>query len=195
MLIAKKIGDPLFREFDNLFMSEKSLDDVKSQFYELYLEFNKKIINTIQNRSKPLKKWLNYIKEIVYRETKPSLKFTFGKEVNSKLTVCTSPDLDHAISEVMRNALQHGKSKAEICFINNGVVISNDGNFDSVKWRNSPKSQTMYIVIKDHKLKFDIKSIDGKVCAMISWNNERDIMPVNVMKIRKGGSYAKDISC
>lgn len=195
MLIAKKIGDPLFRKFDNLFMTDKSLYEVKSQFYDYCLEFNEKIINTIQKRSKPLKGWLSDIKEIVYRETKSSLKLTFGKEINSKLTVCTSPDLDHSISEIMRNALQHGKSRSEICFIKNGVVINNDGNFDSVKWRNSPKKQTIDIVMEDHQLNFDIKSIDGKVCATISWNNKiGDIMPVNVMKIRKGGYYAKNIN-
>lgn len=190
MLIANKIGDPLFREFDNLFTDGKSLDEVKPEFYKLYLEFNEKIINTIQERSKPLKEWLKGIAEIVYKEIKSSIKFTYGKEFNRKLTVCTSPDLDHTISEVMRNALQHCRNKAEISFTNNGIVISNDGDFDSAKWLKSPKSQTTNIVIENHQLKFDIKSIDGKVCATISWNNKfSDLMPVNVMKILKGGCY------
>ncbi len=46
IFIAHKIGDPLFKEFDLLFVDNKPDEEIKTQFYMLYKQFNAKVIKS-----------------------------------------------------------------------------------------------------------------------------------------------------
>ncbi len=84
-------------------------------------------------------------------------------------------------------------NKVEICITRQKIIISNDGTFDSVKWRNSPKSHAIQITLEKYQLQFnnlDFNSDSQQIHAIISWDKEpRQSIPVNVKEIVEGGKY------
>jgi len=194
--IINKVVDPQIKEFDNLFNSSPEnvdLEDVKRRFMELYLNLNLKIWDSIESRNKTLSEWLNQLVDIIEGEKNSKIQFQFHycKPDFQNLKICIGPELEQAVKEVLRNALQHGKSKATIKVTDRAIILWNDGTFDDARWKKSTKSQYIQRVCEEYSLQFEIGSENNGIRAIISWSSLTNSSPsINAKTIIKGGNYA-----
>jgi len=193
IFIVSKIGDPLFKEFDAVFKDGRKPKDVKDHFKKLYDQLNTKIFNVVKSRSQPLKEWLGTIAKKVQKEETPRLIRIIEEDCNARLlTICTGPELDLVMKELLQNSIQHGDGDVIIRITEQGIIIKNKGEFNSTKWRKSPRSQHTKIICEDYHLRFQISSdIDKKeVNTLIFWDLQpRYFLPVNAKTIVEGGNY------
>lgn len=206
--LANKVADALFDDFDALFRDEAiPLTDLKTRFKELYLQLNGKICSSLRERSQTLEGWLNALADGV--ENDPTAKYPFEFHYENAtvyhLTLCTGPELSRVVKEILRNALQHGTSKASITVTEQQLLIKNDGAFDATKWEQSPKAQDTRRTCEEYHLNFKLNSdvSANEVNVVISWERqpwERPVaqsLSVNAKTIIEGGNYdnAQPLDC
>ena len=193
LFIANKVADPLFGEFDAIFKDDVIQKYVvRERFKQLHQQLNQKICDNLRAVSENMEDWIKRLADDAKEETnRLAFEFHYNDGATQDIVICTGPELDIVIKEVLINALKHGSSLATIDVNPTGIIISNDGDFDRKKWNESLRARDTQRICNDYNLKFDIGSTaDGTVRATISWGQFRHAnLPINAQTIVEGGGY------